>query len=71
MDKLELKGKWNEVKGKVKQAYAELTDDDLKHEEGKDDELYANNKKGFRFLKPFLFNINPINIRRSESALVY
>jgi uncharacterized protein YjbJ (UPF0337 family) len=41
MDKLELKGKWNEVKGKVKQAYAELTDDDLKHEEGKDDELYG------------------------------
>jgi uncharacterized protein YjbJ (UPF0337 family) len=39
MDKLELKGKWNEIKGKVKQAYAELTDDDLKHEEGQDDEL--------------------------------
>jgi uncharacterized protein YjbJ (UPF0337 family) len=36
-----IKGKWNEVKGKVKQAYAELTDDDLKHEEGKDDELYG------------------------------
>ena len=41
MDKLELKGKWNEVKGKVKKAYAELTDDDLKHEEGKDEELYG------------------------------
>ncbi|MGV3546967.1 MAG: CsbD family protein [Pedobacter sp.] len=39
MDKLELKGMWNEVKGKVKQAYADLTDDDLKYEEGKDDEL--------------------------------
>lgn len=39
MDKLELKGKWNEIKGKVKQVYADLTDDDLKHEEGKDDEL--------------------------------
>jgi uncharacterized protein YjbJ (UPF0337 family) len=39
MDKLELKGKWNEIKGKVKQAYADLTDDDLKHEEGQDDEL--------------------------------
>lgn len=39
MDKLELKGKWNEIKGKVKQAYGDLTDDDLKHEEGKDDEL--------------------------------
>lgn len=41
MDKLELKGKWNEIKGKVKQAYGDLTDDDLKHEEGKDDELYG------------------------------
>jgi uncharacterized protein YjbJ (UPF0337 family) len=39
MDKLELKGKWNVMKGKVKQAYANLTDDDLKYEEGKDDEL--------------------------------
>ena len=39
MDKLELKGKWNEIKGKVKQAQANLTDDDLRYEEGKDDEL--------------------------------
>lgn len=39
MDQLELKGKWNEMKGKAKQAYANLTDDDLKYEEGKDDEL--------------------------------
>jgi len=38
MDKLELKGGWNELKGKIKQAYADITDDDLKHEEGKDDE---------------------------------
>lgn len=39
MDKLEWQGKWNEIKGKVKQAYGDLTDDDLKYEEGKDDEL--------------------------------
>ncbi len=39
MDKLELKGIWNQIKGKVKQQYADLTDDDLKYEEGKDDEL--------------------------------
>lgn len=38
MDKIELKGGWNELKGKIKQAYADLTDDDLKWEEGKDDE---------------------------------
>ncbi|WP_256009205.1 CsbD family protein [Desertivirga xinjiangensis] len=41
MDKLELKGKWNELKGKAKQAYADLTDDDLKYEEGQEDELYG------------------------------
>lgn len=39
MDDLELKGKWNEWKGKIKQSKADLTDDDLKYEEGKDDEL--------------------------------
>jgi uncharacterized protein YjbJ (UPF0337 family) len=39
MDELELKGKWNQMKGKVKQSYGDLTDDDLAYEEGKDDEL--------------------------------
>jgi uncharacterized protein YjbJ (UPF0337 family) len=38
MDKLQLKGGWNEIKGKIKQAYGDLTDDDLIYEEGKDDE---------------------------------
>ncbi len=41
MDKLELKGSWNKLKGKVKQAYGDLTDDDLIYEEGKEDELYG------------------------------
>lgn len=39
MDRLELKGKWNEWKGKAKQAEGSLTDDDLRYEEGKDEEL--------------------------------
>jgi uncharacterized protein YjbJ (UPF0337 family) len=39
MDKLEIKGNWNKWKGKVKQTYGNLTDDDLRYEEGKDDEL--------------------------------
>jgi uncharacterized protein YjbJ (UPF0337 family) len=39
MDRLELKGKWNEMRGKVKQAHGDLTDDDLRYEEGKDEEL--------------------------------
>ena len=41
MDKLELKGKWNELKGKIKQQHADFTDNDLEYEEGKDDELYG------------------------------
>ena len=36
---LKLKGSWNETKGKIKQAYGDLTDDDLKRDEGKDDEF--------------------------------
>ncbi len=39
MDKLEWKGKWDQMKGKLKQKYAELTDDDLKYEEGKEEEI--------------------------------
>ena len=39
MTKLEIKGSWNEIKGKLKQKYADLTDDDLTFAEGKDDEL--------------------------------
>jgi uncharacterized protein YjbJ (UPF0337 family) len=41
MDKTDLKGKWNELKGKLKQQYADLTDDDLLYVEGKEDELYG------------------------------
>ena len=41
MEKLQIKGAWNEVKGKLKQKYGELTDDDLTFAEGKEDELYG------------------------------
>ena len=39
MDKLTFKGRWNILRGKLKQASASLTDDDLKYEEGKEEEL--------------------------------
>lgn len=39
MTKLEFKGNWNEAKGKLKQKYGQLTDDDLAFSDGKDDEL--------------------------------
>jgi uncharacterized protein YjbJ (UPF0337 family) len=39
MDTTEMKGNWNEMKGKLKQKFANLTDDDLMFEEGKKDEM--------------------------------
>ena len=42
MDKLQIKGKWNEIKGALKQQYADLTDDDLLYEEGQEDKLIGN-----------------------------
>jgi len=43
--KMNLKGNWNVVKGKLKQAYGELTDDDLKFVEGQEDELVGRIQK--------------------------
>ncbi|HEV7867553.1 MAG TPA: CsbD family protein, partial [Chthoniobacteraceae bacterium] len=39
MTTLNLKGNWNEIKGKLKQKYGQLTDDDLTFAEGKEDEM--------------------------------
>ena len=39
MTTLNLKGHWNEIKGKLKQKYGQLTDDDLVFAEGKEEEL--------------------------------
>jgi len=41
MNTTEIKGNWDEVKGKLKQKFAQLTDDDLMFAEGKQDELYG------------------------------
>ena len=43
--KLKLSGNWNDLKGKVKKQYADLTDDDLLYEDGKDDELVGRIQK--------------------------
>ncbi len=34
-----IQGNWKQLKGKMKQEYADLTDDDLLYEEGKEDEM--------------------------------
>jgi uncharacterized protein YjbJ (UPF0337 family) len=45
MTKLSYKGEWNVVKGKLKQKYGQLTDDDLIYLEGKDEELLGRLQK--------------------------
>lgn len=37
----EIKGSWEQLKGKLKQKYAELTDDDLMYEEGQEQEMWG------------------------------
>ena len=41
MNAWEIKGKIKEIKGKLKQKYANLTDDDLTYSEGQDDEFFG------------------------------
>lgn len=45
MNTTTVKGDWNIMKGKLKQKWAQLTDDDLKDVEGKTDELIGNIQK--------------------------
>jgi uncharacterized protein YjbJ (UPF0337 family) len=45
MNNLQIKGSWNELKGKLKQQYGNLTDVDLVFSEGKEDELLGRLQK--------------------------
>ena len=45
MNSSEMKGNWNVIKGKLKQKYGDLTDDDLTYTEGKEDELWGRIQK--------------------------
>jgi len=45
MNTLQLKGNWNIAKGKLKQKYAQLTDEDLRFAEGEQDELIGRIQK--------------------------
>ncbi len=45
MNTFEIKGDWNITKGKLKQKWANLTDDDLRCVEGKHDELLGRIQK--------------------------
>jgi len=45
MNKLTIKGDWNVAKGKLKQKWAQLTDDDLAFRQGQEDELLGRIQK--------------------------
>lgn len=45
MNKLQIKGNWNIMKGKLTQKWANLTDDDLQFAEGKEEELIGRIQK--------------------------
>jgi uncharacterized protein YjbJ (UPF0337 family) len=41
MNHLEIKGNWHIIKGKLKQKWAQLTDDDLQYVDGQQEELFG------------------------------
>lgn len=45
MNKLQFKGEWHELKGKLRQKFAELTDNDLDFTEGQEEELIGHLQK--------------------------
>jgi uncharacterized protein YjbJ (UPF0337 family) len=45
MNTMQIKGNWHVVKGKLKQRFANLTDNDLRYEEGKEEELFGRLQK--------------------------
>ncbi|MEX2404419.1 MAG: CsbD family protein [Balneolales bacterium] len=45
MADLKMKGNWNEIKGRLKKQYANLTEDDLQYTDGKTDELIGRLQK--------------------------
>ena len=45
MNTLQFKGDWHVLKGKLKQKYAQLTDDDLKYVKGQEEELLGRIEK--------------------------
>ncbi|MDO8896982.1 MAG: CsbD family protein [Bacteroidales bacterium] len=57
MNTTELKGNWNEQKGKLKQKFAILTDNDLMFNEGKKEEMFGRLQKKLGKTKEELHNI--------------
>ena len=70
--KLKIKGNWNEVKGKLKQKYANLTDNDLLFIEGKEDELVGRLEKKLAKTKDEIVGtINELSSHETEKSKMY
>lgn len=61
-----IKGNWNEMKGKLKQQYGNLTDNDLTYVEGKEDELYGRLQQKLGKTKDEVKNIFEQHSTRAE-----
>lgn len=65
MDNLRIKGNWNTIKGKIKQQWGDLTDDDLQYEEGREDELLGRiQRKTGKSREEVVSYINSIDVDR-------
>lgn len=51
MNKDIFEGKWEEIKGKIKQSWGKLTDDDLKTIEGDQQEIYGKLQQHYGYTK--------------------
>ena len=66
MDKLKINGNWNELKGKVKQHWGSLTDDDLTYKEGREDEMIGKiQKKTGEAREQVIKYINGLSIQKT------
>jgi len=73
MTRLQMKADWSEIKGKLKQKYAQLTDDDLKFAEGKEEELLGRLQQRLGKIEQSCVQVirNRVMTRLDESLYVF
>ncbi|MGN5953100.1 CsbD family protein [Sphingobacterium lactis] len=47
MESLDFKGRWDIIKGRIKEEHPDLTDEDLTYEEGKEEDVYGRFQQRF------------------------
>jgi uncharacterized protein YjbJ (UPF0337 family) len=73
MNRLIFKGNWNIMKGKLKQKFADLTDEDLTYVEGLEDELFGRIQKKIgqtpEAIQRFIRDSEEADARQSDAAI--